>query len=99
MKTIDEHIEQVEEYGFVRYCFPISYKNHEVSILSNDAYETTDGRVLFDFTLYCVKCDKESGVSGRFPADDDNQVEHVVNAKVAVFSKFEAQECRGKSHR
>ena len=94
MTTIDDHIGRVERYGFVRRHFPMDFKGHRLQILCNDAHKTDDGRLLFDFTLHCKDCKLIDKVSGRFPADFDDQMAGVVNAKIAVFSNFKAQECQ-----
>lgn len=92
MTQLDEHINRVERYGLVRAEFPLSYNGHTLDILTNDAY-FDDGRLLFDLLLFCTDCGGEHGVSGRFSADDDEQVSHVANARVAVFSGFQDTEC------
>jgi len=92
MTQLDEHIERVERYGLVRDVFPVPYNGHTLKILTNDAH-FDDGRLVFDFLLYCTDCAAEHGVSGRFSAEDDEQVSHVANARVAVFSGFQDTEC------
>jgi hypothetical protein len=96
MTTLDDHIGRVERYGFVRRHFPMDFKGHRLQILCNDAHILEDGRLLFDFTLHCKHCKLIDKVSGRFPAECEEQERYVVNAKIAVFSKFEAQECQPK---
>jgi len=93
MTQLDDHIERVERYGFERRLFPLSYNGHRLTILFNDAYIDTDERLLFDFTLYCLDCQRERGLSGRFPADAEDQMAGVVNAKVSVFDKFKYEAC------
>jgi len=92
MTQLDDHIERVEKYGFERRNFPISYNGHTISIISNDAY-IEDQRLLFDFTLYCNDCYAENGISGRFPANYNDQMAGVVSAKIAVFETFKYNEC------
>jgi len=92
MTQLDDHLAKVERYGFNRRLFPLEYNGHRLDILCNDAY-IDEGRLLFDFTLYCRKCGHERGLSGRFPADCENQMAGVVNAKVAVFDKFKYKAC------
>ena len=94
MTQLDDHLARVERYGFVRDQFPLRYNEHKLVVLNNDAYRMEDDRLLFDFTLYCQRCTLEGGVSGRFPADDDEQVEHVCNARVAAFSAFYDEACK-----
>lgn len=93
MTQLDEHIEEVEQYGFVRRNFPIRFNGHTIQILSNDA-TIDNGRLMFSFCLHCKDCDMMDRISGRFPAHFDDQTEHIVNAKIAVFSKFEARDCK-----
>lgn len=92
LTQLDDHLARVEKHGFDRDVFPVSYNGHRISILSNDGY-MEEGRLLFDFVLYCPKCTQESSVSGRFPANYDNHIEHVCNARVAVFERFNTNEC------
>ena len=93
MTQLDDHIERVERYGYERRLFPLSYNGHRLDILSNDAYIDGDERLLFDFTLYCRDCKRERGLSGRSPADCDDQMPGVGNAKVATFDVFKYKEC------
>lgn len=85
---LQDHINQVEEYGLVRSQFPVSFNGHTVSILKNDATREKRGRIAFHFLLYCEDCKTESSISGRFSASDDEQIKHVSNAKVAAFHEF-----------
>lgn len=96
MTQLDDHLQRVEEYGFVRRQFPVQYNEHRLLILNNDAYILEDGRLLFDFTLYCDNCERTNSISGRFPVEFDDQMAGVVNAKIAVFRKFYEMECQGK---
>jgi hypothetical protein len=93
MSELDAHIELVEQYGYERDKFPLSYNGHRLDILSNDAYVAGDGRLLYDFTLYCRDCKRERGISGRFPDDFGDQMAGVVSAKIACFDKFKCDEC------
>lgn len=93
MGTLNDHISRVERYGFVRECFPVEYNGHKLVILQNDAHETNDNRLLYDFTLFCVNCRTEDGVSGRFPSHAEDVNTHVVAAKIACFEKFKFIEC------
>lgn len=90
---LEKKLNEVEEYGFERQNFPISYNGHVLTILSNDAHRSEDGRIRFDLMLHCKKCRTTSSISGHFPEHYDNQERLVVNAKVAVFAKFDAIEC------
>jgi len=74
----------------------MDFKGHRLQILSNDAHVLEDGRLMFSFCLHCQDCKMMDRLSGRFPADFERQEAYVVNAKIAVFSKFEAQECKPK---
>lgn len=87
--TLQDHIEQVEKYGLNRDIFPVRYDDHSIQILKNDAHKTNEDRLLFHFVLYCENCKQESSISGRFPADDNSQIEHVSNAKIASFHEFD----------
>lgn len=88
--SIDDHINRVEKYGFVRRHFPKSFNGHRLYILSNDAFIEND-RLLFDFSLYCEHCEMESNISGRFPSHINRHTERVVSAKIATFEKFSEQ--------
>lgn len=93
---LDEHIERVEKYGFVRSNFPLSYGGHEIIILSNDAHLAKRDRLFFDFSLYCTNCGTEGNISARLPSEFGNQLNGLVKAKVAVFEPFYANECDRK---
>jgi hypothetical protein len=93
MSQLDEHIARVEKYGYNRDNFPCTYKGHELHILSNDAYIDTDERLLFDFTLYCRKCERERGLSGRLSNNCQDRMAAVVGAKVVCFDTFKFEEC------
>lgn len=86
------HVARVEQYGFERKNFPREYEGHRVIIRCNHGH-FEEGRLLFDFKLYCTRCDEKSAISGRFPASDDEQLAHLVNAKIAVFATFKSLEC------
>lgn len=92
---LQDHISQVERYGFVRRHFPLSYNGHTIQILKNDGF-IDDGRLMFDFSLHCKNCDMINHMSGRFPANCERQTEYVVNAKIAIFEKFNSIECQQK---
>lgn len=93
MTELDDHISRVERYGLKRSQFPLQFNGHTIEILQNDAYKTNDGRLLFDFALICQSCDKESGTSGRFSANNQNQISHVCNARVAVLGPYSQKSC------
>jgi hypothetical protein len=96
---LEEKLDDVEKFGFERKNFPLSYNGHEIDLLRNDSYETSDGRIMYDFTLYCHVCKIESGISERFPHDADNELEHVVAAKLAVFGDFYGTTCKPHTKR
>lgn len=88
MTQLDRHLSRVEQHGFDRSLFPLSYRGHNLIILQNDAHPTDDDRMHFHFTLWCSKCDTTGSMSGRFPSHDTNMVAHVANARIAVFDSF-----------
>lgn len=92
-RTLDERLDEVEKYGFVRDNFPLDYRGHRLYILNNDAYIDNDGRMVFDFSLHCTDCMKTDSIAGRFPSQFDDQMAGVVSAKIACFETFKYNEC------
>ena len=86
--SLNSHLERVEKHGFDRGVFPVSYHGHNLKLLQNDGHETSDDRLLFHFTLYCTNCERECGISGRLPPEDEHMEYHIVVAKVASFGEF-----------
>lgn len=80
-----------EEYGFDRFMFPFSHKGHQITLVTNDAHVTREGRLAFHFLLYCPICDDEQAVRGRLP-ESHSSVERIQTAKLLALGYFN-EEC------
>lgn len=90
---LDDRLDRVERYGFPRWAFPIRYNGHTLTLLQNDAHDTSEGRVLLHFTLYCEKCEREHSVRCRLLSDEENPEYRAAVAKVGAFGPFVEESC------
>lgn len=97
MRTLDEHLCEVEKLGFDRDIFPLRYNGHELWLLKNDARVLDDDRLQIHFTLYCNNCDSEHTLRGRAPSNDRWVPQHLQDVKVAALYPFVRAECDQKT--
>lgn len=90
---LDEHLSQVEKFGFNRFTFTFGWNEHRIHLLKNDARATPDGRLQVHLSLYCSRCDKGSIIRGKSSYGTEWEPRHMQLVKVAALAKYEREGC------
>lgn len=86
------HSPQSEAYGFPRSYFPLSWRGHDIILLTNNGHITVDDRLEIHINLHCKRCESDSIVRWRF-SDEYSEYEWAAAlSKLLVLHRF-SEEC------
>lgn len=91
--SVDNKLQQVEEFGFNRDAFPVTAFGHKLYLMSNDCYVDEEGRLSVHIILYCGNCGTTSVFRGRGAKETDWTMEHLHDVKLAPFGRMKEHGC------